>query len=275
MTRNQLIELLARLVKEGYVEMEEAHAILARFDAGELEPATLPLPLQEAIEPAVSDEEAALALLGLARALGVVREERAVLSALARRVADNRDIAQAMFQVEVRALSSLAPRDVHSWHQRMQVRVRQHLVQQAALGRGRALTRAELVELEPVIRKQLVFLSRFAEEVSARQLAGRPSSQAQIAARAELYAGAGRAEWFRSHEATLGDDYVIDYEAQDDSGTCLSCLGAQAGSPYLVGAGPYPGDVCRGYGHCRCRRVERYAPAEAQRLRGQSALTDR
>ena len=88
-----------------------------------------------------------------------------------------------------------------------------------------------------------------------------------LAERAAQYGGIGRAIYFMSYEALglprQGDGsapgVVIRYVAIDDAGTCSPCHNAQG--YYLPGQGPYPGQICLGRHHCRCRRETLYDPA--------------
>lgn len=67
-------------------------------------------------------------------------------------------------------------------------------------GLFRGLSRAERAELNATVKAQLGYLKRFADDVRAGRL-----SPAQIAARAELYAGPARATYYRSKYPGLGN----------------------------------------------------------------------
>lgn len=186
-----------------------------------------------------------------------------------------RDKVQDDFEAGVRDLAARLQQseDVAGWQRGMQVAVARYLVQQASLGAGRPVLRDTMRALDwqvaDRITQQQAYLSRFAEEVAAKALVGRPLSPEQIAARATMYSGAGRALWFEGSERVQdgGQDTVVYYRSRDDAGTCDRCLEAQRGSPYAPGAGPMPGAICRGRGRCRCVREPRTDKQQAARLR--------
>jgi hypothetical protein len=189
------------------------------------------------------------------------------------------------------------------WHSQMLVRLRQHFLQQAQLGKGGPLTPVELDRMQDAMTEQARYLKRFADEVSVRnelaenaeevarrrleregrevtqeavddladELRGRAMTEDEIAARARQYKGRAYEEYYRQVEGQLDapSGVVIDYEAVDDGATCGPCAQAERNGPYLPGQGPYPGTVCLGGGHCRCVRRPRQASPEAARLRGE------
>lgn len=136
------------------------------------------------------------------------------------------------------------------------------------------------------MRSNRAYLSRFADQVSAETLTASQKAQEnatqaaqrdevkeatptasgpterQIAARARMYAGVGRAAYFRSVELKRGDEENIlyRYESRDDGSTCGNCLEAERNSPYRFDTGPFPGQTCRGGGRCRCVREPIYDP---------------
>lgn len=157
---------------------------------------------------------------------------------------------------------------VATWQQRMADAISNHSLRQAALGRGATMSKTEAIRFSnDRIRPQLAFLQRFADEIALGNATGQPLTAAQIANRAALYAGDGRAAWFQEHEKRdARPGYVAKYRARDDKGTCGPCLAAEG--DYLAGTGPQPGDVCRGHGRCRCVRELVLDPAAYQRLTG-------
>lgn len=159
---------------------------------------------------------------------------------------------------------------LRSWHLAMRYFITLHLVQQQLLGgRGQLLDRDRTEEL---LRRELRYLDRFADQVAARRLRGEPLSADYIRNRAQAYAGTGRGRFYALLErqsqlfkrlqplGTLeGYGLVAEYIARDDEVTCRPCHASQGF--YLLGQGPFPGAVCLGRAHCRCRRVVRYLPS--------------
>lgn len=255
MTRDEFIELLARTVAEGWLSEDQATTLLQQFDADELIVGYLPLGLNRAINDFDMDRaqlyvaKAGVLLLGATKAQQV-------------------ELLQDWFIVEARTLAPLATTNVAGWQVGMRELIRAYLIQQTQMGLGRAIGPGEAEALFQTINEQLAYLSRFADEVAIRQLLEDALSELQIGARSELYGGMGRALWYQAEEATIADGWVVDYVSQDDKGVCDACVAADQASPYLPGSGPYPGSICFGKSRCRCRRVARYAPEAAARLRG-------
>ena len=159
---------------------------------------------------------------------------------------------------------------VATWQQRMADAISNHSLRQAALGRGATMSKAEAIRFSnDRIRPQLAFLQRFADELALSNATGQPMTAAQIANRAALYAGDGRASWFQEHERrNARPGYVVRYRSRDDGGTCGRCLSAEG--TYAAGEGPMPGDVCQGHGRCRCTRELVLDQAAYQQLTGQT-----
>ena len=112
--------------------------------------------------------------------------------------------------------------------------------------------------------------SEEAIEELAEELRGRPMTEDEIAARARQYKGEAFAEyWRKSEEQVESDDVIVRYVSQDDGATCQPCRVAEDQGPYLAGAGPMPGAVCLGGGHCRCVRRREVNPQVAAQLRGE------
>lgn len=236
MNRAQFITMLAQAIAEGWLTDEQALELMRRFDQGEL--TNLPLPLDAAV---VIDAYEAIFTL--------------------------RDI-EALQDAFMEAVANVDRSIISDWQATLKRLVIGSVLANAQTGTGRTLTAEDLAELDPIMREQLAYLSRFADQMAIREWLGRPMSDAQIVARSKMYAGAGRAQWYRSSERQLDAGYVIDYVSQDDNRVCTACLIAEEQSPYLPGQGPYPGKICFGHGFCRCLRVSRYAPAAAQQLQG-------
>src|SRR6185436_6499826 len=64
MTRNELVRLLALLVRQGKLSVAQAQQIMAQFDDGDITSDSLPLPLAET-QPKDSETAAALLAVGL------------------------------------------------------------------------------------------------------------------------------------------------------------------------------------------------------------------
>jgi len=244
MNLDHLIAILAYAVREQWIAEAEALALVARFNAGALDRSAFALPQSEA----------------LALPAGVPTSEQRFFHGL------DRESGQDYFAIVAQQAANEP--SIATWQAALKFLVLGHIAHQAATALGRPLTGEDWQQLRPIALKQMVYLSRFAEQRMVLALIGKPMSQPQVAQRSALYSGSGRAVSFQFGEQLLGDGYVIDYQARDDSRTCDPCIGAEQGGPYLPTTGPMPGDVCLGAGFCRCLRVSRYAPAEAARLRG-------
>lgn len=251
MSRAEFLQFLTRLARDDFLTEREAGVLLRRFDRGEIDDALLPLPLAEAItDPTEDDARRALALL---LAIGFLGHRL-------------REVLQDRF---IRRARALKLRSVREWQRAAKDLVTQNILQQAIAGSGKRA--ANLARFSAPIKRQLAYLSRTTDEISARLLMERALSEKAIGHRLAMNASAGREAWFRAHEADLGEGYVVDYESRDDDRTCSPCLDAELGSPYLPTEGPFPAGICLGRGFCRCRRVERFAPAEARQLRREAA----
>lgn len=293
MSRDELIDMLALLVEEEKITLDEAASILRAFDAGTIGPSDLPLPAAESL-PLVTEAMAAEAFRRLAARPAVQRAARVVLdrmtitfptergkvTATAEIIADF-DAARAQYaarrlyrkaqartEAGVEVAEYVQGANVADWHRAELRRLRDHILEQATLGKGSALTADELSRLDDVIRDQAAYLRGFAEEIAARAAAGRPMTEKAIAARLRQYDGAAYGQFWRFMEAQQDADTVVYYEARDDGATCDRCHAAETAGPYLVGSPhPVPGEVCRGRGHCRCTLRYETDPAAAARLR--------
>ena len=243
MSRADFISLLAHAVRDKAVTEDLAARLLVMFDAGELEveESALPLPDEEAIRPAdASDiERAMLALLAIG-----------ALSLLHRRVRQVRETLQDSFQMRAAALAKryAAGGSLREWQGAMREAVVDNIIQQRAVGSGRVPT---VAQISAITSEQSAYAARFAEEVALKALADEAPSYFQMAARSALYAGAGRAEGYRAEAELYPEGGAVTYTAVDDDGTCQPCLEAE-GTYSVSEPFPTPGDVCNGYGNCRC-----------------------
>jgi hypothetical protein len=258
-------DFLARCRDEGFLSPEEVADLRAR--RLHLVYTDFPLPLDEGIPDDLTEED----VRASKRRLGVL-----LLVALAAR-ARRRDEMQNVLEGRLRALADTSSTSsVRAWQTAMRDGITAHILDQAMLGRGAAVANHDpapdvLEHLNDVIQEQTARLSRFADYRAARSLVGRPLTPEYLAARAALYTGQGRAEWFKGAEesaAETDDGWVVDYIANDDASTCQPCKDAEQDSPYLPSAGAFPGEVCEGRGRCRCERQLRYSPGEARALGG-------
>lgn len=306
MARPELLRMLARLLEEAKITLEEAAAVLRAFDAGTLTAVDLPLPAGEAM-PEVTAAVAAEAFRRLAARPSVQRAGRVVLDRQtitipsergriqisaeivadfeeARRLGAERTaarraakaaaeiVAEKGAQEAVVGAGQAARVQVAAWQRAEAERIRDHILEQATLGKGSALSADDLREVEAVVREQMAYLRGFSEEIAARQAVGRPISEKAIAARLRMYDGAAQGQFWTRKEAREDEPgYVYDYVSRDTTGTCDRCLDADRSGPYLAGQGPIPGVVCRGRGLCHCERRRRWAPEEYRRLTGRAA----
>jgi hypothetical protein len=243
MNRNDFLQLLARAVRDSTISEDEAVRLLLAFDAGEIDPTEddLPLPVSEAVAPVdenfIRDAVAALATLGTLVALHFRRE----------RV---RETLQDRFQSEAASLAKRYATNgaLRDWHADFRDLVSTNIIQQRAVGGGRV---PAPTAVNDAILEQSAFASRFAEQVGLKALLDEPPSYWQRAARSSLYAGAGRAEGYKAEAELYPEDGAVTYTATDDAGTCQSCLDAE-GTYSVSEPFPTPGDVCEGFGNCRC-----------------------
>jgi hypothetical protein len=179
-----------------------------------------------------------------------------------------RDGLQDFFSSEVRRLAFeyQATGDLDAWAAAMRLQVASVMLGAKALAVGRALLPSEALDVLPALDFELRKVEEFAADIRARRGTARELSARAIGARSELYSGSARALWFKADEVGQAVGVVIYYEAVDDAGTCEPCLDAEKASPYLPGLGPFPGEVCKGRGRCRCLRIPRDAPKEFARL---------
>ena len=280
---DRLIALLAQLVADGQITEEQAAGVLLTWrEIADLDVA-LPLPTAQGIIEEPEDSAAVflllVAILG-ARAAHTRRTED-ILRRLAPRyrrpvidMIQNHHAAEAARLADDLAAGRLT---VSGW-QTAARRLNQTTIRaMVELAGGAGSSYAEIVRGVQI--EQAAYLQRFAEQIAATRIRmahpdlfppGRNLSFEQIAARLAMYSGAGRGLYFGISEAAEGEGagWIVLYHARDDSVTCSPCSTAAAGSPYLPGAGPMPGDVCLGAGACRCWRElvfdpDRYASLTA------------
>lgn len=256
--RERLIALLVALILDGTITERDAEAIIDAYDlTGELpERWQLPLVLNEAI-PANLDQ-----LLQVA------------LNRYVNRITASPDEAQDLFMNEAanlaRELVSGAI-DVATWHLRMRNLLINYLAYQAQTGAQGEISEDGFADLRENTFLQLVFLTRFADTVASNRL-----TPPQVVSRSQLYAGEGRAQWFRNNGLTNAQyGWVMDYLSLDDRNTCRPCSEAEARGPYLPGDPnmPLPGRICLGRGYCRCSLNLRYDVAAYVRLSGQAVVS--
>lgn len=264
MTRAQFLAFLARCAADSQIRLteDEAADLLVAFDAGLIDPNTLPMPLDQGIVGVTREDVERVALVLIAAGLLRGNRER------------GRDRARGVAVTEARAYAgAVAAGDipVADWQALMRDSVREHIIGQAVLGAGSAAAALTLLpQLNQSAQEQTAFLSRFADTVAVAMLMGVALSGGAIASRSVTYAGAGYAWFGKAKEAgrASATGYVVDYVARDDDRVCAACLKAEREGPYLVGSGPMPGDVCFGGGRCRCQRRERYDMKAWEKLTG-------
>jgi hypothetical protein len=165
-----------------------------------------------------------------------------------------RDQLQTQYEARVAALGrSVADGtiSIRQWQRLMDTATTQYLIRQQALGAGTTrMDTAAFTALDATVRRQQAYISRFSDTIGAKTATGKPLSGDAIASRATLYSGAGRAVGARAQERDSDEEW--EYVAVDDGGTCAPCLDAEG--IYSAGDGPMPGEVCEGFGNCRCTR---------------------
>lgn len=281
-SRDAFLALLVRLLEDEAISEAQAEILLEQFDAGEIPPLFPPLS-PETVERGIDERIVLAALLLLALALGQRDAAQAIGAPAAaralgriRQIALAEQIQTAYGQEAARLAARLSAGEITlpAWQQGMGDAIRRHLIAQSAAGRG-VLGQAELVRLHGLAGEELAYLGRFADRIALGQATGQPMSLAAITQRARSYAGTGRGEFWRGLEAAeIEDDaedmrgWVVDYNSLDDGATCGPCLDADMAGPYLVGDGPYPGQVCLGRDNCRCTRTTRWDPETYADLAG-------
>lgn len=270
--RQQLIELLSRLVSDGKITEPEAHNLLARYDAKEFGDLDLPLPPAEFVPMADehNDKDILLALVG------IIDLHPSDLSIKGRTlfVDEIQDVFIYMMESNAKRLvHGVLPKKqkIRYWQIDTLYQYKLHIIQQAMLGRGvDSLDDATTAQINDRMRTDAAYMSRFADEIALGVLTGALLSEAYIANRSAAYGGTGRGEFYRGIDeaisSELGSGWVDEYVAVDDRHTCEPCQQAQGF--YLPSTGPYPGVICYGGGRCRCSRRPVYDPGMYARLGG-------
>lgn len=239
----------------------------------------LPLvPLKDVFNAAVAiGFVAVLALLGVnyrsrvTRGLPIPKITRERLS----------DLIDDEFDPELRALVAIFfdKGDLAAFHQNIHDMLVNRVARNFMAGAGRRPNARERVQLQILIARRDAVLMRFMVEVAVKKENGlitaaqalttkpavivtapgkvksRAISEKGMAARTMTYMAVSKEAFYRGVEASLGQaiGQVVYYDAVDDPHTCPACRAAAAASPYLPGNHPYPGSVCFGGVHCRCR----------------------
>jgi hypothetical protein len=185
MNREQFLDALAVLVQrheetDGAVGISQAEAadLIQLYDGGAIDPDQLPLPFDEATrgpQAQLTLDRAAETVAVEAASMATIEQTGVVPAAALNAAQESRTrIAQEAMEVFDRDVRSLAQDVVEGsirgrdWHSQMLVNLRQHLLQQAQLGKGSPLTPDEISALQDVMREEAEFLKRFADEVAAR-----------------------------------------------------------------------------------------------------------
>ncbi len=272
MERAEFAALLLRLVDDGTIDTAQAADLLALYDAGDLGRPDLPQPPAQAIRGLDSnDVAAALLLLLLLLGRGASTTAPATMPTLAS--AARLALATQLQEDFGRTVGHLAARlargeiAVGDWQAIMGATLRTHHSQMVLTGLGAdGLTGAQLARMDALLREQMAYLSRYADQIAVRQMMGSAWGEGYLANRSQQYAGVAWEQFWRHTEEAneangdTGWGWVYDYISEDDASTCDPCLEAEIEGPYLSGQGPYPGQICLGRGACRCERRARYDP---------------
>lgn len=278
MPRSEFAAMLARLVRDGTISEDEAAGLLIQYDAGEIDPAQ-PMPPEMGAE-GITQEEIAIAVgliifalrrgRRMSQAADQVFLESALAGELSRRIALADWIQDDWSRQAAELARDLADGRITlaQWQERSLAGIRRNGIALEILGAGES--RRIGGAIPAYLQREAAYLARFAETISLFDAQGRPLSEGQIRARLQLYGGQGRAQFFRLFEQAQqgrgqgGPGWVVEYIAVDDERTCWPCSAAQG--YYLPGAGPFPGEICEGGGHCRCSRISLWAPDIYQSL---------
>lgn len=245
---DELVELLTRLILEGFITEAEALEVLEYALTHNALPEGWALPLEfSAAIPSTLREQLSEALLAFAD----------------RPAPPSPDLLQDRFANEMGRWAEQwgAGRiTLKAWQEVAIVMLVDYYARQAQEGAQRAIFDEE--DLFAQVETQIAYLSRFADQMATGRL-----TSAQVVARARLYSGEGRAIYYEQQGlANQQVGWVEDYIAVDDRNTCGPCSAAEANGPYLPGTGPMPGRVCLGRGYCRCLRLGRSDLAAYRRL---------
>jgi hypothetical protein len=265
MARNdpRLLALLVRAVRDGMITEDAAVALLREADAPDL-----PRAPEEGAVRGLTDADVESGASLAARFLRQTHAlTRAALVAL-----------RTYFRVRVRNLAADYGDGgaLVAWQFGMMTLTSDQIVAAHLIGAQMtfplALDAAARARLDPIYRRETAFLSRFADEIAVRDLAGHPFGTPEIVGRGELYEGSAYgAFWYAREGRADTTGYVAFYRARDDQGTCGPCADAAASGPYLPLDGPMPGSACIAGGRCRCERELVYDPAIYAQLTGGAA----
>lgn len=270
MSRAELVAILADLVKHKQLSLRDAQNILSAFDAGVV-PDLAELPtLQERNHDDLWLVAffAVMLLAGGSPARPLNKSQRLRVRKQARLQWED-SVFRLSLQVTRGALT------IPTWMTSLFGALGSYARQMAIGGHGSNPPIYVKSLIDRQIAKQAPFLKRFGVQMAGKRLLGEPMTAANVSARTQQYGGTGWSSWFVGNETRpqLEEGYVVYYHARDDRRTCGPCHSADGESPYLPGAGPYPGEVCLGRGLCRCTREEVYDPAAWRRLTAQAQLT--
>ena len=295
----RLITLLAQLVADGVLTLEQATEIGARWREIDNLDDVLSMPVTDGVtgkpRPQDEDDDDRLILLLLLAAFATayrpvtVAGRQQLATELATMGAHARiGTLNALQDAHAAAARQLAARlisgdlSVADWQAALLSLNRRTTTGAAILGAGGDLSPAMLTRLEAINTEQAAYLQRFSDELAGRMLAGQMPedvaaalglpgewSEGYIGHRAELYSGASRAAYFEAYQ-TDGEEFeagtFVRYWAVDDNSTCFDCSEAQG--VYLLGSNPYPGSICAGGSNCRCWLEYFYDPVLYHQLGG-------
>lgn len=257
MTPEEYQAILLDLIDRKIITLDEAAELLQRFQAGDFDEESLPLPIATATKR--NDDEWLLLFL----AFLTQRDRRAPLQSRKRKLAEIRQQFEQWTATDTRRLSG-GTTTLRQWHSEQSAIVGGAMLAAWMAGNG---TNEAQPTIDAQIEEQLSYLYRFAAENHARQAIGRPAGKDGLIHRAMMYAGALRGAFFRGNESIdPGRGWVSRYIPVDDRRTCRPCRRARG--YYLLGDGPWPGEVCFGGWACRCDRIVFYSPDIYEQLTG-------
>lgn len=272
MNRDAFIRWLARLVTDGAITEAEARELLARFEAGEL-PDGFTLPGAPAPSDEKDGDEETVLLILAALLLLLRRRTLAGAPLLAVNPIQTRfNTATAQLARQLASGQITLP----AWQAQMATQLRTLYTSNVLAATQGQIAHPQLSSIvNSALRRELAYLSRFADHMALRYAETGAYSAGAIASRAGLYAGNARGLYFEQWEQAalargeIGPGWVVDYISRDDGVTCFNCLDADHRGPYLPGRPhPLPGVVCLGRARCRCRLSYRYDPVTFRRLGG-------
>lgn len=123
-----------------------------------------------------------------------------------------------------------------------------HMQQAAALSAGDAY---HVRPVDALLASKYTYLDNFAADIASGAI-----SDAQAAARAELWSGLAHTAYQMGKVQAMSDEAKAEiyWTAEDDDHTCPDCEALEAGSPYTLESLPtYPGDgATQCLSACRC-----------------------